>query len=217
MVRASFRFNSKAVQRTVRRAPEVLERWIRLALNQHGQVYKVEMGKRFGGKLINGRNPSTNRLATRSGALEGSIGFTVGGSSLRSLKLTFHVGNRETIKYAVTQEEGRPGGGKGAIVGKPWLAIPLPAALTGTGRPRIESPKFTKGKPGWFITRTGNNKLLIGKKTASGVEWWWVLKRRVEVPARLGFEKTVNSKKLRQDRIKRIRNGILRGLQEAVG
>ncbi len=209
MVRASFRINSKQVQKTLRATPEILEKHIRRAFDQHGQVYKREMGKRFGGSLVNGRNPSSDRLATRSGALEGSIGYTVGGSGLKNLKLVFHIGNRQTIKYAVTQEEGR------VILGNPWLAIPLPAALTGTGRSRIERPSLVRGKPGWFLTKTKAGNLLIGRRVSGGVEFWWVLKRQVKIPARLGFEKTVNSKKLREDRIKRIRNAVARGLQEA--
>ncbi len=209
MVRASFRVNSKAVQKTVRDTPEALERWIRRAFDQHGQVYKREMGKRFGGSLVGGRNPSSDRLATRSGALEGSIGYTVGGNTLNNLKIVFHIGNRQTIKYAVTQEEGR------TILGRPWLAVPLPPALTGTGRSRIERPALVKGKPGWFLTKTKAGNLLIGRRVGGGVEFWWVLKRSVKIPPRLGFEKTVNSKKLRTDRINRVRNAVARGLKEA--
>ncbi len=207
MVRASFRINSKRVQKTLRDTPEILEKWIRLAFNQHGQEYKNAMGARFT-PYTGGLNKGS-KVRSRSSFLEGSIGFTVGGNSLRSLSLIFHIGDRQTIKYAVTQEEGR------TIVGKPWLAIPLPAALTGTGQSRIERPALVKGKPGWFLTKTKKGNLLIGRKVGGGVEFWWVLKRQVKIPARLGFEKTVNSKKLREDRIKRIRNAIARGLQEA--
>jgi hypothetical protein len=207
VVQASFKFNSKQVQKALKRSPDTIAKWVRLALDQHGQVYKREMGKRFSTDAASRKTKTL--LTSRSGALLGSITYVVSGGSLRDLKLTFHVGNRQTIKYAVTQEEGR------VILGKPWLAIPLPAALTGTGRSRIESPKLVMGQPGWFITRTKKGNLLIGRKVGGGVEFWWVLKRQVKIPARLGFEKTVNSKRLRDDRLKRINNGIIRGLQEA--
>ena len=211
MVRASFRMNSKAVRKTLRESPDAIERWVRKAFDQHGQVYKREMGARFGAKIIDGRNPGTDRLGSRSGALEGSIGYTVTGSGLQKLKLIFHIGNRATIKYAVTQEEGK------TIFGKPWLAVPLPPNLTGTGRSRIERPLLIKDKPGWTIAPSKSG-WVIGKDLGNGeYEWWWALVRSVEIPARLGFEKTVNGKKLREDRIKRIRNAIARGLKEAAG
>ena len=87
MVRASLRVDTKAVRALVRKSPKTMERWVRKAFKQHGLVFKREMGGRFGGKLIDGRNPSPagGRLASRSGALEGSIGTTITGSSLRNL------------------------------------------------------------------------------------------------------------------------------------
>lgn len=213
MVRASLRVDTKAVRKLVRKSPQSIERWARKAFAQHGLVFKREMGARFGGKLIDGRNPrpAGGRLGSRSGALEGSIGFTVTGSNLRNLKLIFHVGNRETIKYAVTQEDGM------TIFGKPWLAVPLPPNLTGTGRSRIERPLLVKGKPGWFIAPSKSG-FVIGKLGSDGTpEWHWALVRSVKIPPRLGFEKTVNSKKLQKDRMTRLRNAVGRGIQEAAG
>lgn len=203
-----FRVKDKRVQRMLRDTPESLERWLRKAFHQHGEVYRREMGKRFGAKLSNGRNPTQNRLASRTGRLHSTIGYTVSGRDLRSLKLTYHIGSRDTIKYAVTQEEGR------VIMGRPWLAVPLPAALTPTGRPRIESPGLVRGQPGWFLTKTEKGTLLIGKKNGDSVEWWWVLKPRVEIPARLGFERTVRGTRLNKDRLTRLRNAITRAVQE---
>ncbi len=209
MVRINY--NTKAIRKLVDSAPRAIERWARKAFDQHGLVFKREMGARFGGKLIDGRNPRGpgGKLGSGTGKLEGSINYKVSGNSLRNLKLSFFIGNREAIRYAVTQEEGKK------IFGKPWLAVPLPPNLTPTGRSRIERPAHVKGQPGWFIAPSKSG-FVIGKLGADGKpEWHWALVRSVEIPARLGFERVVLSKKLQKDRVIRLRNAIARGLKEA--
>lgn len=195
------------------KAPIALKKWIKVAFKQHGQRYQRAMQRRFGVKLVNGRNPGFDRLATRSGKLQGSIGSTIRGTQLDGLSMIFHIGNSQTEKYVHIQEFG------GVIHGKPWLAVPLPAALTPTGRPRmgITRPRDVRGKPGWLLIKTKKGKLLIGRKVgvAGKIEFWWVLKPRVTIKPRLGFRKTVKGQELSEDRIKRVNAAVKRALKEA--
>lgn len=214
------KYDTKELRAALVAAPDALEKWITRAFDQHGQVYKNKMHARFGASLTEGRNPTSGgkggKLATRTKALSGSIGYEITGKGkLDKLTLKFFIGNADTIKYAVTQE-GKNGRAT-VIVGKPWLAVPLPAALTGTGRSRIERPGLVKGKPGWLLIKSRKGNLIIGKKDSSGnFEPWWVLKKRVKIPARLGFERLIRGPELRKDLIARVRVAIVKGLREAV-
>lgn len=213
------RYDSRALLATLKKTPAALRKWITIAFNQHGQQYKNAMHARFGAGLEDGRNTTprgfTGRLARRTGALANSIGYeVVGRARLDTIRLRMFIGNANTGAYTQTQEGV---GGKGTvIVGKPWLAVPLPAALTPTGRSRIERPALIKGKPGWSLIRTKRGKLLIGKTDSSGnFEAWWVLKKRVKIPPRLGFVRTVNSPKMVRDRLTRVRVAIAQALKDA--
>lgn len=213
------RYNSIALRRALKRTPGALRKWIIIAFNQHGQVYKVRMHSRFGASLDEGRNTTTRgfggRLATRSGALAGTIGYDITGrGNLNTIRLHFFIGNSATIKYATTQEGDN--GSAVVITGKPWLAVPLPPALTPTGRSRIERPALIQGTPGWTLRRSKKGELLIGKVAADGsFEPWWVLKKRVTIPPRLGFARTVFSPSMQKDRLTRVRVAMAQALKDA--
>lgn len=213
MVRADFRIDSKALRAALKKTPDSLLLWVTKAFDQHGQVYKREMQGRFGASLSDGKNPNPagGKLASRSGNLQGTIGYEiVRRNKLNGLALNFFIGDANTFKYAITQEEGR------VIYGRPFLAIPLPPNLTGTGRSRIERPSLVRGNPDFALIRTKEGKLLIGKPLKDGkFEAWWILVRKVTIPARLGFVDTVNGEVLRKDRIARVGNALKRALQEA--
>lgn len=203
------RYKTDEVRRKLKNTPRSMAKWIAVAFDQNGEIYKNMMHARFSGTLTEGRNAGAT-LATRTGKLAGSIGAEVTGKGhLSTLKLHYFIGNSDTIRYAVTQEEGK------VIVGRPWLAIPLPAALTGTGRSRIERPSLVKNDPAFFLFKSKAGNLIIAKRTSGGFEPWWVLKRSVKIRARLGFVRLVNSTKLRKDLIARVRGGIVRGMREA--
>ncbi len=202
--------SAKGVEKLIKRAPGVLDKWLRLAFKQHGDVYRVEMNNRFAAGSTGGKKGTGAKLRSRSGALQDSIGFTVpGGTGLKDLQLIYHVGDARTIKYAETQEDGR------VIHGKPWLAIPLPANLTASGKPRIERPSLVMNEPGWFVHTSQRGVTTIGRELENGrLEFFWVLKRKVTIPPRLGFRKTVLGDKLQTDRVKRLNAAVKRALKE---
>lgn len=213
MAQLEVKVDTKGLDRLIKRAPLVLSKWITLAFKQHGEVYRTEMNKRFQVGVTGGNKSTGIKIQSRTGALQKSVNYTVlGGATakgIKNLSLILHVGDANTIRYAETQENGR------VIVGNPYLAIPLPPNKTASGKVRIERPGLVRGQKDWLIYRSKKGNLLIGKKLPDGsIENHWILVRRVKVPPRLGFAKTVRGKKLTDDRIKRVNAAVKRGLKE---
>ena len=91
--------------------------------------------------------------------------------------------------YARIQEYG------GEITGKPWLTIPIPGgpALTPSGVSRYPSARQVPGL--FFIPRKGGDPLLATQRGGrkGGLNIWYVLKRKVRIPARMGYVDTWES------------------------
>ena len=141
------------------------------------------------------KNPSGRALVRRSGRLARSIGFRVVKSSAGASYLRVFVGNAYT-PYALLQEKG------GTVKGRPWLTVPLPDNLLAS-RARFESARRLRNDPAFqtwrrgdiiFVRRTDGTRI-AGKAFIAA----WVLKRKVTVPPRLGFERTWN----RQSKVRR--------------
>lgn len=70
-----------------------------------------------------------------------------------------------------------------------YLAIPTIYVLTGTGRPRVSSPREW---PNTFARRTENGHLFVFQRQRGNVIIpLYLLKRRVRIPPRLGLRKAV--------------------------
>lgn len=108
-------------------------------------------------------------LNTRTGMLRASIKHRVQKVG-NSIVISVGVLRGPAAKYAQTQEEGRtirPTSAK-------FLAIPLKAALTGSGRPRFplgpRDPNVKRHYPGgtFLLKRPGRNPIIMGMRIVAG-------------------------------------------------
>ena len=145
------------------------------------------------------------QIMARGGKLRSSVGAYVSGDKLQNMKVRLRVGSK-AAPYAAIQEFGAKPRPKTAE----YMRIPLPGALTPTGR-KIKSkarPVRTgttkKGKPIYtsgfgrlvpITTKKGNVVIVAKRKGRNGKETYgykeplFVLKKKVEVPPRLNARK----------------------------
>ncbi len=126
--------------------------------------------------------PSVDRLHSRSGALKRSIKSDVVGSSLNELAGSVF----SDIIYSKVQEEGDIIKARNKYVnvpGGPYLNIPLSANKTAAGVTRFGAREVFR--LGGFIVKSKKGNWLVMDRT--GVPMF-VLKKSVEIPARLGME-----------------------------
>ena len=122
---------------------------------------------------VEARRNANQRLNRRSGALLRSIESRLD-LAPQSLELALVAGGPDA-PYVQLQDEG------GEVEGKPWLRVPLPRALAGgvdryPGSLREQAPdRFAVAQ------RAGGGPLLLVDMTTG--EPWYVLKRRVRIPA----------------------------------
>jgi len=152
----------------IRRRPAELTAAIEQGLKQAGHVAAgVVIDKVLSGQV----------LKRRHGDLARAVASRAEGSGLDTIAYVGVTKGRAT-KYAAKLERGgiiRPDT-------KQFLAVPLKAALTATGRPRY--PRGPKSVPGLFlITSRAGNKLLV-RKTGDGRAFtpMYVLKTSVRIP-----------------------------------
>lgn len=133
-------------------------------------------------------NVSGNILKRRSGRLANSIGSRVvatGGGIAGVVGSGIRSGNR--VPYADIHENG------GVIRGNPFLAVPLPSALTKAGNPKRSHPRDWENT---FVQRSKNGNLIIFQKkqlkTKTKLTPLYVLKKSVKVPARRYLSRTLD-------------------------
>jgi len=144
-------------------------------------------------------NVSNKILKRRSGKLAQSLGYRVdddGGAISATIGSGVLTGKR--VKYADIQERG------GEVRGKPWLTVPLPAALTPAGV--MKMPR-ARDFPNTFIQKSKKGNLLIFQKKDKGIRPLFVLKRSVTIkPSRYMAE---SLRQTRGEAIKKIEAVIM--------
>ncbi len=161
------------VQRIMRGMPDALydgakKEFNRAAINVHRRV----------SARVRGGSP----LHSRSGSLRRSIRFRTSGGSLKTLHSNIWAG---TI-YAPIHETGGTIRAKNAysgIDGGPYLNIPLPPNKTAAGVTRLQAREvFNRGG---YIVRglSGNYVVMLDDQP------YFVLKKQITLPPRLGMEK----------------------------
>lgn len=161
------------VQRVIKQLPETMfagakREFNRAALNVHARV----------SDRVRGGSP----LHSRTGALRRSIRFKTYGGSLKTLHSDIWAG---TI-YAPIHETGGTIKAKKAyrgVDGGPYLNIPLPPNKTAAGVTRLQAREvFQRG--GYIVLGlSGNHVVMLDDQP------YFVLKKQVKIPARLGMQK----------------------------
>ena len=164
------------------RVPGSMRKATALGLEQIGQGSERDLVKRTRGR------PG---VQTRTGLLRKGIGHAVAAEDKAQFVTSFVAG----VKYANLQEHG------GTVVPKnrKWLTIPVGPALTASGVARgparsFPGLKFILGKkPGTAFlvmppAKTKSGKLRKGQDARGTI--YFVLKKKVVVPGRLGFVAT---------------------------
>ncbi|MEL6716137.1 MAG: hypothetical protein AAFP86_20310 [Planctomycetota bacterium] len=203
------RFDASRALRELRQTPTALARRLRPALEEHADwVNRTKWQRETFGLNIPPwqRNPTSNRLRSRTGALRRSWRQRSRGTGL-DLRLIVSIGNARTAAYARIQEEG------GTIRPKRsrYLTIPLRANYTPAGRLRVESAAAARRDPSiqTFVRRSKRGNLIIFRKgrqrsKPDAIEPIFVLKQQVKVPARLGFRALFGRPDVVRDREQRI-------------
>ena len=210
------KFDSKKYLLAQAKVPNLLRKSLAFRFENIGDEFERLMDKRFTAKPSGkfGGNNTKNKLINRSGRLRRSMAFRVLGGesgSADGLILRSSIGNAVTAKYVFMQEYGKKhhrakGGGK--------LAIPLPDNKTTAGRVRFKKPRNIKGL--FKITTKKGNELLVRKSAGGeGLDFMFVLKDEVEIPARLGFQKTFVNSTMRRFRAVEIDEGIRKAIKTA--
>lgn len=166
---ASIKINKGAWDRMLKKSPGYVRQELRRAIGKVGLILGGQMSRR-----VRGRPGLKNRTGNLKRSYVSTVTEIKGGAQLL-------VGFG--AKYAQLQERGgivRP-------VKKKWLAIPVGPALTAAGVPRYPGPRSVKGLE--FRPVSPTLALLVMPSTKEGAESviWYVLKKQVVVPPRLGF------------------------------
>lgn len=208
-------FDSKRYLKAQAKVPNLLRTSLAFRFDKIGDEFERLMDKRFTGKPsgVLGVNNTKSKLINRTGSLRRSMSFKVLGASSGSadgLVLRSSIGNARTANYVFTQEFGATIKAKG----DGWLTIPLPDNKTAAGRVRFEKASSI---PGLFkITAKSGKQFLVRKSlSGEGLDFMFILKKEVTVPARLGFTKTFRSKAMQRFRAVEIDAGIRKALSKA--
>ncbi len=190
----SSKLDTRAVLEMLQRAPAQMGDAIARGMSHAAFEVEGRMEARFqSGTGASGKSAFGNRsrdfLFARTGALAGSFAHEVvrGSDPLDIRLVSFSAG----VPYARIQE----GGGVITPVRAQYLTIPLPDNLTAAGVVRFPSARglfenrSADRRPFFATSRAGN--LVIGlSERGRDTKFLFLLKKRVEIPPRLGFEKT---------------------------
>lgn len=207
---ASITFNTKALERAMKALPKVTRKSLRFRLDKIGDEFERRMDKRFTA-VLSGEfraNNTKNKLANRTGTLRATMAHKVRDVG-KDLTLRNTIGSAATRHYVHIQE-------KGGII-KPKraraLTIPLPDNLTAAGRPRFQKASEVEGL---FLLKLNGKAFLVRKApSGEGLEFLWILKSSVKIPARLGFVRTWRSKSMQSFAREELNAGVLKALKRA--
>lgn len=189
------------LQRAIQRQPRLLETNLKRHFKLSGQEWQGKMLDRFRG----------TPMKTRTGALKRSIRYRVPGSKLSNIELRAF----STSRYAKVHEYGTVGKGGRLPDITPKrskaLTIPLPDNLTPAGVPRFPSARALMSSGKTFLHTSDRGITTIALDEGGRLRWLWVLKKRVSIPARLGFFLTWEG--LRRGRLHRLRRATRAALQ----
>ena len=188
----------------------------------------VKRQKKVFGTFTNSGTPQA-RIQSRRGKLRSSARAAVFGSQLKNMGVRLKIGSK-LAPYAGAQEWGSNPKAKA----NGWMRIPLPMALTPSGKIKSKArtsitgttkkgrPIYTSGFGRMVAIRTNNGNLVIvakkkGRKKGSQVyatkEPLYVLKKEVKVPPRLNARKTLGG--VLKKRMPRLRGAIFQILAPA--
>lgn len=208
--RLQFDVDAEAFERAAKAVPRALRLSLGFRMKRIGAEFEREMDEnRLSGRLSGPfrRNLSMDRVAARTGMLRRSLRYRVDdprpGQGAEDMRLIVNIGNAQTAHYAFIQEYG------GTIRPKTsrYLTIPMPANLTPAGVTRFKARELDN----LFVLRSGG-KLFLARREESGVVIYFLLKREVKIPPRLGFEKTWASGQMRQLRRREVEAGVIDAL-----
>ena len=146
-------------------------------------------------------------LFRHTGSLARGFEVKVSGDSIKTLEGRLGWFDPFGAMVATTHEKGA------TIRGRPWLTIPLRAAMTPAGVVRGPARSF----PNTFIIRSRGGNLLIMQSRGTGAVPLFLLKRKVEIPARLELGETFESSTEVQKRLRRINRGLTKAMARAQG
>jgi hypothetical protein len=171
--------NAPEVKAALEKMPKVIYDLVREEFNLFGITFRSEMAPNFKGRP---------NLITRTGNLLKGWEWKVSGNNLSNLSLRLF----NLVPYANMQEADET-----TITPKnaQYLAIPLPAALTGAGVPRYKSPlRDDPSMAGAFVIKSKIGNLLLAKRDGKKITPLFILKKSVTVHGRMGARKKLEEK-----------------------
>ena len=163
-------------------------------------------------------DPTRTRLFRRTGGLANSQAFSLARRGLNSrLNLSIGSSPKVTDGRARLHEYG------GTITPRRarFLTIPLSDNFSAGGRIRYETAGDAIDRANAFFLTRGSNTFIVFDKASPGqkpnLQFLFILKKRVVVPARLGFRRAVRSEVVTADRQSRLSEAAKQALNEAFG
>ena len=207
------KIDRKGLDLALSKIPNTMRAVLDNRLKNHALFFQKVMEGVFTAKRVGPfqRNTTKTKLIYRSGALISSYDSNVYKTfSLKSqdMNLRITMGDGRTGHYVKTQEFGA------TITPKrsKYLTIPMPANLTGSGRPRFNR---ARNVPNSILVKKNGTLYIARKLDDDQLEFLFVLKKKVVVPPRLGFVRRWNSKKVRKNASMEINSGIDAALRKA--
>lgn len=210
MAKTSLTFNTKAMEKAMKAVPKLTRRSLVFRLGNIGDEFERRMDKKFTATLSGEfrSNNTKTKLANRTGTLRATMAHKVRDDG-KDLTLRNTIGNAATAHYVHIQEEG------GIIKPKraKALTIPLPDNMTAAGRPRFKKASEVEGL---FLLKTNGKAFLVRKApSGEGLEFLWMLKKSVKIPARLGFVRTWRTKSMQKFARDELNAGVRKALVKA--
>lgn len=177
-IEAGFREIDRGINTAFNKSARSISRLLRRSLN----MIAAEMQERHGQPWREGGSPS-DRLYRRTGRGIRAIRESIKVRDVNKLK---DVRGSIRVKFPLSVHE------HGATIrprSAEYLTIPLPAAMDGRGVPRRRSAREWRDT---FVARSRRGNLLIFQRRGTEIVPLYLLRREVQLPARLGFQETAD-------------------------